>query len=122
MKYLETRISKLQLMCRPANGVATKRIANRMNNKLLASKILVALLDKKAILNGSTDLSINIIESVLSESGGSVSCEAHRPDIAILKSKFTNVYCHAILDDDLRDQQKVDKLWEWIETEILKVR
>ena len=52
-----------------------------MNNKLLATKILIALLDKKAILNGSTDKSINIIESVLSESGGSVGYEARRPEI-----------------------------------------
>ena len=61
-----------------------------------------------------------------SESGGSVSCEAHRP-IEELKKEFDDKFTLLINDPKqpyriMKIGQSSETLWQWIETEILKVR
>lgn len=72
------------------------------------------------------DYQTMIDEKTASESGGSVSCEAHRP-IEELKKEYDDKF--TLLIHDPKQPYRIIKiglpsetLWDWIETEILKVR
>lgn len=66
------------------------------------------------------------LESKLSESAGSVSCEAHRPDNEELKKEYEHKFVDNtnLIGGESTFQKYIEPadIWEWISERILKVR
>lgn len=83
------------------------------------------------VVNNSDEYKKILTEAInridVSETGGSVSCEAHRPDIYELKKEYEEKFTLLINETKqpyriMKIGQSSETLWQWIETKILKVR